>query len=87
MHWADMSSEKFEKSLERLEGIVKKLESGELDLETSLKAFEEGVKLAQTCEARLGEAEKRVEVLLKENGSFSTEPLSPDGEPTAGKEG
>jgi len=81
-----MSSEKFEKSLERLEGIVKKLESGELDLETSLKAFEEGVKLAQTCEARLGEAEKRVEVLLKENGSFSTEALSSDADASANKE-
>jgi exodeoxyribonuclease VII small subunit len=54
----------FEKSLEKLESIVKKLESGELSLEDSIKAFEEGVRLAQNCGKKLDEAEKKVEILL-----------------------
>lgn len=54
----------FEKSLEKLEGIVKKLESGELSLEDSIKAFEEGVHLAQNCGKKLDEAEKKVEILF-----------------------
>ncbi|MEK7791505.1 MAG: exodeoxyribonuclease VII small subunit [Deltaproteobacteria bacterium] len=54
----------FEKSLEKLESIVKKLESGELSLEDSIKAFEEGVRLAQNCGKKLDESEKKVEILL-----------------------
>lgn len=54
----------FEKSLEKLESIVKKLESGDLSLEDSIKAFEEGVRLAQNCGKKLDEAEKKVEILL-----------------------
>jgi exodeoxyribonuclease VII small subunit len=73
-----MSSEKFEKSLDALETIVKRLESGELDLDASLKEFEEGVRLSRHCEKRLQEAEKRVEMLLKKNGEFFTQPLSPN---------
>ena len=71
-----MSTEKFEKSLEKLEGLVKKLESGELDLDQSLKAFEEGVRLSRVCEKKLNEAEKRIEVLLKNNNNFDTKPFS-----------
>lgn len=70
-----MSSEKFEKSLEKLEGIVKELEAGELDLEASLKAFEEGVRLSRVCDTRLSAAQKRVEVLLEEHGELSTKPF------------
>lgn len=78
-----MSAEKFEKSLEKLEAIVKQLESGELDLDASLKSFEEGVKLSRLCEKRLAEAEKRVEVLLKQNEGFATEPFE---EPASDRE-
>ena len=66
-----MAAEKFETSLKRLEEVVKKLEGGELSLEDSLKAFEEGVKHAGFCARKLDEAEKRVELLLKQkDGSF-----------------
>ena len=44
-----MAGRKFEEALERLEAIVKKLESGDLTLEESLKSFEEGTKLANFC--------------------------------------
>ncbi|MCC6277322.1 MAG: exodeoxyribonuclease VII small subunit [Oligoflexia bacterium] len=57
----------FEKSLKRLEEIVHKLEEGELGLEESLKLFEEGVGISRSCNAKLTEAEKKVQVLLSVN--------------------
>jgi len=54
----------FEASLERLHAIVERLEGGDLDLEESLRLFEEGVRLSRTSQARLNAAEKRVEELL-----------------------
>lgn len=58
-------SEKFETSLEKLEKIVHRLEEGNLPLEDSLKAFEEGMQLAKLCEERLNEAQKKIEILMK----------------------
>ncbi len=55
----------FEDSLERLETIVQKMESGDLQLEDSIKLFEEGIKLTKTCSQRLDEAEKKVQLLMK----------------------
>ena len=54
----------FEGTLERLHDIVERLEGGELDLEESLRLFEEGVRLSRASQARLNSAEKRVEELL-----------------------
>ncbi|MGC4116456.1 MAG: exodeoxyribonuclease VII small subunit [Myxococcales bacterium] len=48
----------------RLEEVVRRLEAGNLPLEESLKAFEEGISLVRQGETRLGEAEKRIEQLL-----------------------
>ena len=74
-----MAAEKFETALKKLEEVVKKLEEGELSLEDSLKAFEEGVKQAAFCTLKLNEAEKRVELLLKQkDGSFTREDFQPD---------
>jgi len=71
-----MAEKKFEAALARLEEIVRSLESGELGLEQSLKLFEEGVKLARICNARLEEAERKVEVLLKDkNGKVIAKPF------------
>ncbi|HEX9080172.1 MAG TPA: exodeoxyribonuclease VII small subunit [Desulfuromonadaceae bacterium] len=76
-----MAVEKFESALKKLEEVVKRLEGGELTLEESLKAFEEGVKQAAFCSAKLNEAEKRVEMLLKQkDGSFVHEEFRPDEE-------
>ena len=55
----------FETALKRLEEIVKKLENGELSLDSALRLFEEGIKLSRFCHTRLEEAERRVEILLK----------------------
>src|SRR5262249_31307195 len=58
----------FETALKKLEDIVKKLENGELSLDSALELFEEGIKLSRFCHSKLEEAERRVEILLK-NGS------------------
>lgn len=56
---------KFEDALKQLEEIVSKLESGELSLEESMAAFEQGTKLCKQCNAKLTEAEKKIEQLTK----------------------
>lgn len=61
-----MAAIKFEKALERLESIVNQLERGELSLDESLKIFEEGVKLSKTCLKMLDDAERKVEILVKD---------------------
>ncbi len=58
----------FEPALKRLETIVENLERGELSLDEALKAYEEGVRMADVCSKRLTEAEKRIEVLMKSTG-------------------
>jgi len=76
-----MATEKFETSLKKLEEIVRKLEGGELSLEDSLKAFEEGVKLAGFCSTKLNEAEKRIEVLNRQkDGTFTRDKFHLDSE-------
>jgi len=67
----------FEQGFERLQGIVKQLESGELSLEDSLKAFEQGVKLTRVCQGRLSSAEQRIELLTQVNadGTVQTQPF------------
>jgi exodeoxyribonuclease VII small subunit len=55
----------FEESLTKLEGVVAKLESGELTLEQSVALYEEGVRLSQTCKVELEKAEGRVQVLTR----------------------
>jgi exodeoxyribonuclease VII small subunit len=59
-------SRNFEASLTALEKIVRELERGDLPLEESLKLFEQGVKLSRECQERLNQAERRVEVLLRD---------------------
>jgi exodeoxyribonuclease VII small subunit len=55
----------FEEALTQLESVVEAMEGGELPLETLLQRFEEGTKLAQLCQARLAEAELRIQQLEK----------------------
>jgi exodeoxyribonuclease VII small subunit len=66
-----MEEIKFEEALERLESIVKKMEQGEMTLEESLDAFEEGIKLSRFCSKKLDDIERRVEVLLKGNNGIT----------------
>jgi exodeoxyribonuclease VII small subunit len=57
----------FEKALEKLEKIVEDLEAGDLPLDASLKKYEEGIKLARTCQQKLEKAKKKIEVLIKKD--------------------
>ena len=69
----------FESSLGELEKIVRQLEDGDLSLEESLKLFEDGVKLSRECQERLNQAERRIEVLLKdEKGNPVLQDLNSD---------
>ena len=71
--------EKFEEALQKLEAIVTQMEEGDLPLEETLKAFEEGVRLARYCASKLDEAERKVEKLIRDQAgklqatSFSEE--------------
>ena len=68
-----MAGEKdFEAALRELEQIVEQLEAGDLPLEQSLELFEQGVRLSRDCQKRLDEAERRVEILLKDEGGGYT---------------
>lgn len=61
----------FEKNMEQLEEIVQTLEGGTATLDESLKAFEKGIKLSRNCHKELDKAEKKVELLLKEDGKVT----------------
>jgi len=78
----------FEKALADLEQIVEKLEKGGFSLNESLGLFETGVNLARFLRAELEKAEKKVEILLKdEKGGLHREPFSPnEGEAGQGSE-
>ena len=66
----------FEAALKQLEQIVEQLEAGDLALERSLELFEQGVRLSRDCQRRLDQAERRVEILLKdEGGGYSPSPF------------
>ncbi len=70
--------EKFEVALERLEKIVEQLEEGELPLDESLALFEEGIKLTRICGKRLDEAEKKIQMLIKDEKGLKLEDFDPD---------
>lgn len=70
-----MKEKRFEDAMKELEDIVKRLESGDLPLEESLRIFEEGVALSRYCSSKLEEAEKRVSILVKDEGGVKREPF------------
>ena len=71
-----MKKKSFEDELAKLEKITKELEEGDLALEESLKHFDEGVKLAEYCNSKLSDAQRKVEILLKKGDSL--EPVAFD---------
>ena len=74
------SSGDFESRLKKLETIVSQLEQGEMSLEQSLAAFEEGVKLLQDCQQSLSQAEQKVQLLMEQQGKIVVEPLAPEAD-------
>ena len=73
---ADILEMSFESALEELEDIVRELETGEGDLDTSINGYTRGVYLKRHCEAKLKEAEARIDkIVVGANGSLETAPL------------
>lgn len=72
MKKTDDQPKSFETSLEALEQIVQELEDGDLPLEKSLGLFEQGIRLSRECQERLSQAERRIEVLLRDNQGRTT---------------
>ena len=64
-----MAQKTFEEAMARLEQITEELEDNEISLEKSLKKFDEGIKLAEFCNAQLAEARAKVELLLKKTAA------------------
>jgi exodeoxyribonuclease VII small subunit len=69
-----------EKSLEELEALVSRMESGDLPLEQALKEFERGVKLTRQCQSALQEAEQKVEILLRKTEQAEPVPFTPSAD-------
>ncbi len=82
----DEQPKSFEASLQALERIVQELEQGDLPLEKSLELFEQGINLSRQCQDRLNQAERRIEVLLRDNQGRTVVSLF-DGTKTPGEEG
>ncbi len=72
--------EPFEKNLARLDAIVQELEDTDLSLEKALVLYEEGMKLSESCQKQLDEAESRVEILTKKAGGKAAPEPFPDEE-------
>ena len=72
-----MPENSFEKSIGELEGIVKKLESGDLPLDDMLTLFEQGISLSKDCNKMLTEAEAKVNLLINKGDSFEKQELEP----------
>jgi exodeoxyribonuclease VII small subunit len=76
---SDIASMSFETALDALESIVKKLEAGEVELEQSISIYERGAALKAHCEAKLKDAELKVEkIVLGEDGAVRAEPADLD---------
>ena len=76
---SDIASMSFEAALDALESIVKKLEAGEVELEQSISIYERGAALKAHCEAKLKDAELKVEkIVLGEDGAVRAEPADLD---------
>ena len=70
----------FEQSLGALQTLVERLESGDLSLEDSLSAFEQGVTLTRECQQALTQAEQKVSPLLEQDGQLVTAPFADDAQ-------
>lgn len=68
----------FETSLDELEKVVKELESGDLPLDRSLDLFSRGMQLSESCRKQLEDAETRVEMLIRKEGTYQPEPFNPE---------
>jgi exodeoxyribonuclease VII small subunit len=66
----------FEEAMEKLEQIVSKLESGDVPLEQAIELFQEGMKLSQLCGQKLEQVERKIEMLIEEEGGYGKKPFN-----------
>ncbi len=71
----NVSTLTFEAALKELEGIVARLEQGQVDLEDSIVLYERGQALKAHCESKLKSAESRLEKIVQNAGQLATEPV------------
>ncbi|TVY11507.1 exodeoxyribonuclease VII small subunit [Paenibacillus cremeus] len=67
----------FEQAMDQLERIVAQLESGDVPLEQAIELFQEGMKLSQLCGQKLEQVERKIEVLLEQDGGMVKKPFQP----------
>ncbi|UUZ79556.1 exodeoxyribonuclease VII small subunit [Paenibacillus sp. P26] len=70
----------FEEAMDQLERIVAQLESGDVPLEKAIELFQEGMKLSQLCGQKLEQVERKIEILLEQDGSMVKKPFQPGSE-------
>ncbi|WP_284640419.1 exodeoxyribonuclease VII small subunit [Paenibacillus silviterrae] len=70
----------FEEAMDQLERIVAMLESGDVPLEKAIELFQEGMKLSQLCGQKLEQVERKIEVLLEQEGGLVKKPFQPGTE-------
>ncbi len=68
----------FEELINKLEDITNKLEKEQLSLDESVKLFEEGMKISKECNSKLEDAEKRITILINEEGELKEENFIPE---------
>lgn len=73
---ADTKNFPFEQQLDKLEEVVKKMESGELSLEESLKAYESGIDLVSNCQEALNQAKQKISILSEKANDSKLEQLN-----------
>ncbi|MEX2462009.1 MAG: exodeoxyribonuclease VII small subunit [Paenibacillaceae bacterium] len=66
----------FEEAMDQLEQLVGKLENGDVPLEKAIDLFQEGMKLSHLCSQKLELVERKIEILVEENGSLTKKPFS-----------
>lgn len=73
----------FESAIGRLEGLVEEMEAENLPLERLIVNYEEGIKLVKTCQQKLGEAEKKIEIIQRQAGADAElKPFDPEAKPS-----
>ena len=81
---SDASNEQtFETAIGRLENLVEEMEADDLPLERLIVNYEEGIKLVKTCQQKLAEAEKRIEIIQRQAGADAElKPFDPTAKPS-----
>ncbi|MBE1446103.1 MULTISPECIES: exodeoxyribonuclease VII small subunit [unclassified Paenibacillus] len=70
----------FEEAMDKLEEIVARLESGDVPLEQAIELFQEGMKLSQLCGQKLEQVERKIEILMDQEGGLVKKPFNPSAD-------